>query len=215
MTKIHLHGKISKKFGKLFELNIDNVSSALNAIDSNREGFLKEIKKMSIDGFNYFVLIDNKMIENKEEFIEKRKIENIHLIPAISGSGVAIAAAIGFTGIGAQIAGFVINMAISAAVSLGVNYIMNQLNKQAQPPQQHIAVGGGTAMLEAAGKSYIFNNLQNISSQGDSIPIGYGRYKLGTKVISVSVKDYATNQTYTNEFSNNTSLSVFTDFLTS
>lgn len=214
MTKIFLYGRISQKFGKVFKANINNVFSALKSIDCNREGFIKEVKELSRKGFDYFMIVDGDMIENNEELFERRKIEEIHLVPAVYGSGYALALAIGFTGVTAQVVGFVITMALSAAVSLGVGYLMAALNKQAQPPQQHIAVGGASAAVEAAGKSYIFNNLQNIAAQGASIPVGYGRYKIGSNVVQISIKNYPTNQTYTNEFSNNASLFAFSDFLT-
>jgi predicted phage tail protein len=214
MTKIFLHGIVGKKFGKCFNVNISNVFSALKAVECNREGFFKEIKDLSKKGFDYFMLVDGQVVETNEELIERRKIKEIHLIPAVHGSGAAIAVGIGLTGVTAQIVGFVIQMAVSAAVSLGVGFLMAQLNKQAQPPQQHIAVGGAAAAVEAAGKSYIFSNLQNLASQGDSIPVGYGRYKIGSHVVEISIKNYSTNQTYANEFSNYASISAFNDFLT-
>jgi predicted phage tail protein len=192
MTKINIHGILAKKFGSIFNIEISNANSAIKAIDANRQNFIFEINNLHKKGFNYVMIVNGEMVKCKNEFLEKRKISTIDIVPYISGSGPAVA--------------FIIPALIAAAVSLAVNFIMMALNKQAQPPQQFLSVGGSASSVDSAGKSYIFNNAQNIASQGDSIPVGYGRAKVSSHVISATIKNYPSNANYKNEFSNNSIL---------
>lgn len=207
MTKISIHGILGKKFGKTFNLKINSPTTAIKAIDANREGFILEIKKLSEKGLNYFVIIDGKFVEDKNEFIETKEIKTIDIVPSICGSGAAIVtwatgnAAANFTA-GQVAAAFLINVAISSAISIGISFIMNALQNQTQPPQQAsmLAVGGATSMLEAKGKSYVFNNMQNVASQGSVLPIGYGRMKIASQLIEANIKNFSTNETVQSEF---------------
>jgi predicted phage tail protein len=210
MTKISIHGILGKKFGKTFNLKINNPISAIKAIDANKEGFIQEIKILNEKGYNYFVIIDGKFIENENEFIERKEIKTIDIVPSIYGSGGAIVTwatgvtAANFT-VGQAAAAFLINVAITSAISVGISFIMNALQKQTQPPDKPgaIAVGGVTSILEAQGKSYVFNNMQNVAAQGSSIPIGYGRMKIASFLLEANVKNYSTNETVESEFLGN------------
>jgi predicted phage tail protein len=219
MTKISIHGILGKKFGKSFFIKINTAASAIKAIDANKEGFIQEIKKLSEKGFNYFVVIDGQFAENENEFIENKKIKTIDIVPSICGSGGAVVswatstAVADFT-IGQAVSAFLINAAISAAISIGISFIMNALQKQTEPPRTAgaVAVGGVTSMLEAQGKSYVFNNMQNIASQGSALPIGYGRFKVASYLIEANIKNYGSNESLNSQFST-TNLSIATDLL--
>jgi predicted phage tail protein len=206
MTKIYVHGILAKKFGSFFQFSISNAISALKAIDANKEGFLQEIKKLNKFGLDYFILVDDEIINNQGDFNVRKKISNIHIVPSIVGSGAAIVMlSVGAQTVGALTAAqmavaFLINAAITAAISLGVSMIMANINKQAQPPQQFIAVGGASAAIEAQGKNYIFNNVQNVAAQGISIPVGFGRLKVASVLIEATVKNYSTSESYVDTF---------------
>jgi predicted phage tail protein len=160
---------------------------------------------------DYILICNEKEINNTNELIEKRKIETIYIVPAIVGSGFEIAIGFGLAGsfgglslAGLAVAGLV-NGIISLGVSLAVSFLTSSLNKQATPPQQNIAVGGSTAMISAAGKSYIFSNKENVASQGSSIPVGYGLMKVSSNIISTSIRSYSTNEYYFDEFNKGSS----------
>jgi len=216
MTKIHLKGLLSIKFGSFFKINISSIQSALKAIDCNRVGFLKEIFSLSKNNYNYFIICDGHLIENENQFIEKRKIENIYIIPAITGSGSFVAAGMGLAveSFAFAVVTVLVNVVIATAISLAVSAIMASINNQGAPPQKKLAVGGATAQIEALGKSYIFSNDRNRASQGASIPIGYGKIKHSSNVLMISIKNYSTNQTIDSEFKTNENSSVFLDYLT-
>jgi len=219
MTKISIHGILAKKFGKSFIFKINNAASAIKAIDANKEGFIQEIKKLNESGLNYFIVINGEFAQNENDFIEKRKIQTIDIVPSICGSGGAIVSwatgtAVADFAIGETVSAFLINAAISAAISVGISFIMNSLQKQTEPPQtvSAIAVGGVTSILEAQGKSYVFNNMQNIASQGTALPVGYGRVKIASYLLEANVKNYSSNESAGSQFYSS-SASLIQDFL--
>lgn len=192
MTKIILHGILGKIFGKVFYAKVNNCYNAVKAIDANKNGFFRKLIDLNKENQNYYIIADGLMLKDKNELIEKRNIKTIDFIPAIIGHGQVIAAAL-FTSVTAQaIAAFLINAAITAGISYGVSLISAQLNKQASPPQQMMAVGGAVMASEARGKSYIFNNYANLIAQGTSVPVGYGKMRVASRVIYSSLKSYST-----------------------
>ena len=220
MTKIHLHGILGKIYGKTFNLKVSNASMAINAINCIREGFLKKIQDLSKNKCDYYLIIDDVIVNDKNEFVEKRQIKNIHFIPVLIGFGGAIVASLAGVAVAELttmqlVAAFLVNLVISAGVSMGISFLMASINKQGAPPQQMIAVGGATASIEAKGRSYIFANERNEISQGGSIPVGYGKLRVSSNTINMSVSNYATNSSVDQEFNLNKNLLEFSDFLTS
>lgn len=203
MTNINLHGILGKIFGKFFKLRINNCYSAIKAIDANRSGFLKKLFDLSLNNQNYHILVDGSIIHNENEILEKRMIKTIDFIPAVSGHGAAIAPLI-VSGVAAQaVVAFAINAVISAGISFGIGLISAAMNKQASPPQQMIAVGGAVMASEAKGRSYIFNNWSNLIAQGSSVPVGYGKMRISSRVIHATTKSFSTSISFENSASSN------------
>jgi len=221
MTKIYIKGILAKKFGSFFEGFVKDAYSAIRLIDANKNGFLKSLLNLNNENVFYAIICDGKLIETENQFLEKRKIQTINIVPIIVGSGAAVAIALNLvtsagalTLAGTIVAG-VVNAVIGTVISLGISFLMNAINKQANPQiaQQRVAVGGGVSTIESKGRSYIFSNKQNLTSQGSAIPVGYGKMKISSSLIHASVKSYPTNQTAQDEFKIYSSSSVFLDFL--
>jgi predicted phage tail protein len=219
-TQIYIHGILAKKFGKHFSGFVKDAYSAIKLIDANKNGFFKALMDLNKKNIFYTIVCDGKIIENENDFLEKRNIKTINIMPLIVGSGAAVAIAIGLavggklTLMGTIVAGLV-NAAISTAISLGISFLMSAINKQASPQisQQKIAVGGATAFIESKGKSYIFSNKQNLTSQGSAIPVGYGNMKVSSNLILASIKNYSTTQSTQDEFKLNSSSNAFFDYI--
>lgn len=206
MTNVYLHGILGKIFGKHFKICVTDGNSAINAIECNRPGFIKKLYSLSKEKRDYLIIIDGELVENKNSFLEKRKITEINIIPCISGYGPIgglVAVGLGFAAgtLGNVIVATLVNTLLSTALSVGISMIMNSINKQSEPPQaaQRISVGGMTSAISSAGRSYIFSNPNNNASQGAVIPIGFGKMRVSSSLIFSSVKNYDTNFNFSDE----------------
>ena len=221
MTKIYISGILGKIFGNFFELKIKNGFDALKGVDANKNGFLKKIKDLSSDGVYYQLIIDNQIISNNNQVIEKRKIKSIHIVPIVYGSGTAVAVGLGMvvsqTGaltMAGQIVAFAVNTLVSVGISLAVAHLtQTQADQVSAPNQGPQAVGGATAAVEARGKSYVFSSLENTASQGDPVSIGYGRFKCASKIIEAATKNYPTSLDTVQEFATMQLNSLFSDYI--
>jgi predicted phage tail protein len=217
MTKIYIKGALAKKFGSYFSGFVKDAYSAIKLIDANRSGFFKALLQLDNENSHYAIICDGKIIQNENDFLEKRKINTINIVPIIVGSGMAVALAIGLAAnsLGAALVAGIVNAVISTVISLGVSFLMSAINKQASPQvsQQRISVGGATLALESKGKSYIFSNKQNAVSQGTTISVGYGRMKISSNIIHASIKNYPSSQSTQEEFKSNFTSSVFLDYI--
>jgi predicted phage tail protein len=224
MTKIYISGILGKAFGNLFELKIKNGFDALKGIDANRNGFLKKIKDLSSEGIHYQLIIDNEIINNSNQIIEKRKIKSIYIVPVVYGSGQAVATGLnlvitegakaGTLSLMGQIVAGAVNTLISVGISLAVSYLtQTQADQASSPSQGPQAVGGASAAVEARGKNYVFSNAENTASQGDAVPVGYGKFKCNSKIIEAASKNYPTSIDNVEEFTSMQLSSLFTDYI--
>jgi hypothetical protein len=51
-----------------------------------------------------------------------------------------------------------------------------------------------SATTKALSESFAFSNKANVAAQGVPVPVGYGRLKVGSQTIQVSVKSYPQSQ---------------------
>jgi predicted phage tail protein len=62
--------------------------------------------------------------------------------------------------------------------------------------EEHLHTGGSTQSTQVRSRSFLFSNDKNVGTQGNRIPIGYGRFTTSSNVIFVSLKDYDTNSSF-------------------
>jgi len=189
MTIIKIHGFLSKEFGAKIKMNLGSLNNVISAIDCIRNGFRKRIIELQSQGYNFSI----------------QKIKNeIHITPLIHGSGKTlmyiIAVVLIVVGVilmfipGFQALGFQL---IMAGLQIGIQTAM--MPKMKFPDMQQQQVGGATYSSESDGKSYVFSNSNNLAVQGANIQLGYGQIKIGSQLLSVSVKSYKTSETFEKE----------------
>jgi predicted phage tail protein len=203
MTNIILHGILAKEFGGNFRMKIHKAANVFKAIDVNRKNFNKRIVELSREGFNYTIIVDGKKITELEELNIQREPQEIHLVPLIMGAGgVALVTFLtGATGAltgGAAIAAAVINSVIVMVVSMGLQMLL------APKPDDNAPISASTKALS---ESFSFSNKVNVASQGSAVPVGYGRLKVASQLIQMSVKSYPQNQNATDIMRQNPYLS--------
>jgi hypothetical protein len=189
MTNIILHGILAKEFGENFRMKIHKAANVFKAIDVNRKNFNKRMFELSREGLNYTIIVDGKKITELEELNIQREPQEIHLVPLIMGAGgvalvTFLTSATGALTGGAAIAAAVINSVIGMVVSMGLQMLL-------APSDDTAPISASTKALS---ESFAFSNKVNVASQGSAVPVGYGRLKVASQVIQMSVKSYPQNQ---------------------
>ena len=188
MTEVKIHGFLSKIFGSSFKFHLGKTNDVIKAIDCVKPNFRKKLIELQNNGYIYSLQIKGNVI---------------NIIPIVAGSGrtfykilsiVMIVVGIvlmfipGLQGIGFSL--------ITSGMQLGIAAFFPP---KIRFPNTSYSTGGATFSSKNAGKSYIFSNVNNLSSQGSLIRIGYGKLLVGSNIIQVSVKNYKTNQTFAQE----------------
>lgn len=164
MKTIFLHGKLGELYGEKWELEVDSPSEAAKAINANKPGFLDYLCKKYQEGLEYKLKIGDSYIEENIDF--KYPQESYHIMPVARGGS------------------FLANPWFWALlfVSAAVTYVMYSKMKPPRPedPTQK--------------SSFLFQGATNTTAQGNFVPIGYGRLKVGSQVIHSSQESRIMNQ---------------------
>jgi predicted phage tail protein len=178
MTTIRLHGILAKEYPDVFSMKIGNPSSVFAAIDCNRKGFTKRVIELQKQGFVYDVIVNKTRITSGYKMDGMKDPETIDLVPVIIGSGAVGLFLFGGTSI--------LGSAVASLALAGISYALSP-----KPDTQDQRV---SATAEASKSSFVFGGVVNTASQGTPVPIGYGRLKIGSKVIQATIKSFPQNQ---------------------
>lgn len=188
MITVFLEGQLGAHISKEWKLGVRTVSDALRAIQANTGNFLGSVIR---NKNQYVVMVDGQPVENTTSLHMKVK-KSIHIIPVLAGGAVfwpafikAVAAVANFladywawyaaAGEGVQFAiAALIVIGGYALISYGISLLVESI------------MGGGEGDSRST-SSYVFMGPENVSSQGDAVPIAYGRLLVGSKIISVSM----------------------------
>jgi hypothetical protein len=141
----------------------------------------------------YTIVADDQWIQGNS-CSKKNKIKKIDFTPCILGSGILVLA-----GVTAKTAALIWTV-VSAVVSIAsAVYSYIQAGKQAYPE-----IPGAQGISSANSRSLSFSNRENITEQGNPVPLVYGRMKIGSAVIQSSVKSFPLTLTLADEFLNST-----------
>lgn len=180
MRTVYLHGKLGKRFGKKWRLDVSSAQEAVSAIDANQEGFIDYILTHSLKGDDYYFLKKSpNKIKSKEDLkenvlttdfhnIQLRQSE-IHLVPKTYG-GFVSTFMIGVFG-----KGLIASIATSMVWGAVTQVAMNALFKPPKSP---------TPSAPVSTKSFLLQGATNRTAQGIPVPVGYGMVKIGSANIS-------------------------------
>ena len=194
MTIIKLHGLLAQEYQEQFVLKVGKAKDVVRAIDCNRRGFLRRVNELKRQGLHYELVVNKGCAEGLGSITNE--IDQIDLVPMIVGSAAVIGGIAAIFGGGA-----IATAGATLAVGAGVAALSSALKPK---PEQQPDVGGTkvsdttapandepvTFQSRASVASMIFNNVTNIASQGDPVPIGYGRLKVGSSVIQATIKSF-------------------------
>ncbi len=214
--KIILHGKVGTKFGKEWDLSVRSVNEGLRAIDANSEGFFKYLTKKENENLFFRIYKDKNSILNESELdLECSNINTVHIFPVVKGAseigagignakserkkkayrmmgygagGMALSYGLDLLGdsIGGTLGGllgFIADIGYEISGALLTQGAMMLLQKDPPEPPG----GEDTAVVQKSTASFTFSRPLNNTTQGAVVPVGYGRMRIGSHVISSHV----------------------------
>jgi len=171
MTNVFLEGRLGDVVGQEFTFKARNVKEVLSAIEAN-SGKLR----------NY--LFSNKkrlfaiFVEGKEAgLFTSVKGKVVRILPILFGSVATISAMIAAKlvkgAVAKAVVGFIVGAVLSAVLSFGISMLISKMLKPDDPDT-------------VSTSSFIFGQAENVANQGVPVPVGYGRLKIGSRIISVN-----------------------------
>jgi predicted phage tail protein len=189
MTNIILHGILADNFGKEINLEIGNIKTLLDAIDANKDGFIKKINSLSEMGLNYCIIVDGELMKERTQIDSLENPKQIDIVPIVCGHGFVLAA-IGIAGLVAGSA-----LSIGLLTTLGGIFLSTGLAMLLAPTPDYPDAVQAEQYSTGLEKSFAFANRANVAAQGVAVPVGYGRLKVGSQVIQACTKSYPQNTT--------------------
>lgn len=189
MINVVLHGEMGKIYGHSHRFAVKTGGEAFKALRANFKTFNEFIINGAKIGKNYMVVVDDKEVEDAAQFSNEKAEKEIHFVPVVLGAGgdgnlgfVLLAAgailAVGGFFIGGAFGSFLTQLGISLALA-GIAALLFEPPK---PPNL-------TQTVSAGANSYFFGGRANSAQQGVVVPVGYGRLKIGSKIIRSSVRN--------------------------
>lgn len=186
MTRIELGGILGKTFGKVHHRLISTTHEATRALAVTIKGFEQYMISSKRRGLTYAVYKGKRNI-SEQDLGYPVSGEVIRIVPIIIGSkrsgflqtilGVALIAVAAFAPWGAAIWASNIAFNVGAVVALGG--VIQMLSPQPK----------GLASKQSADNkaSYAFGGVTNTTSQGNPVPLGYGKRRIGGAIISAGI----------------------------
>ena len=179
MTTVNIEGHLGRVFGYVWNLQVSTfreLFSAMEANSKNLRSYLHQNKKEY-----WAIFVDGERVESDKFLQTNIKAKKVKIIPILAGAAAALAgflvAQLGIQS--AFIVGlleFVLTVLISAAISFGISMLMAKLLSTNDPEAMKTT-------------SFLFASAENTTEQGQVVPVGYGRIKVGSKVISVAASN--------------------------
>lgn len=171
MTNVFLEGRLGDVVGQEFTFKARNVKEVLSAIEANTgklRNYLFSNKKRLFAIF----------VEGKEAgLFTSVKGKVVRILPILFGSVATISAAIAAKlvkgAVAKAVVGFIVGAVLSAVLSFGISMLISKMLKPDDPDT-------------VSTSSFIFGQAENVANQGVPVPVGYGRLKIGSRIISVN-----------------------------
>ncbi|WP_421533019.1 tail assembly protein [Lelliottia amnigena] len=182
---IRLYGVLGATFGREFKLSVASPKEAIRALCVIVPGLERFLNTSKQRGLTYAVFSGKRNLQN-DELVMDQSFADIRIAPVVVGSkrggifqtilGVAlVAAAIWMPGV--SIGASNIMFQIGGAMALGG--VVQMLSPQTT----------GLASKQSADNkaSYAFGGVTNTTTQGNPVPLLYGRRRIGGAIVSAGI----------------------------
>lgn len=198
LKKIKLLGHLGKKFGREYQFDVSSPAEAVKALCHQVKGFRQYMQEGRGKEQKFKIIVGDSALENVEKQLFLRTNNDISIVPIVKGSGgdvgliiLGAALVVASGGLGAGLASglFVGEFAAfagaaSAATAIGFGVLAVGLSGLLFKPQTQATPQERNKNDD---RSYLFNGAVNTTQQGQPIPIGYGRMRIGSQVVSASL----------------------------
>ncbi len=209
MRPVYLHGALGRKYGKVFHFDVKCASEAIRALCVQLKGFRNDFSK----GFYHVVWKANRKIHLSLDGTTMILIGGaIHIIPVLAGASnkttglfimLAGAALLATAFILAPEIGLSIGGAALTTTSSSLAATAISLGSLGSITYGNIAMMGFGLLLLGAGAALapqisdpiastgrgLFSAPENVSAQGLAVPLVYGRFLVGSIVISAGLSN--------------------------
>ncbi|HHZ8458357.1 MAG: tail assembly protein [Enterobacter sichuanensis] len=185
MTNIKLSGSLAKMLGRTHQRLIGTPREVFRALSVTVPGFEKYLNTSRARGLTYAVMVGKRNISESDLDFPNAGQE-IRIVPVIMGSkrsgilqtilGAAlVAVSIWMPGVSIAAS----NMMFAAGASMALGGIAQMLSPQP---------GGLASKQDADNKaSYAFGGVTNTAAQGYTVPLLYGKRRIGGAIISAGI----------------------------
>ena len=194
LRTIKLTGILGRKFGRIHHLAVDSPAEAVRALSAIKQGFRAFLERSHLDGFGYKVVIEKMAINTDSAGTDLHMQHGVNAVftfaPRPTGAksglgqiilGVALVAAAFWTA-GWSLSGLMASTAAKGVAMFGASLFLGGVTQMLSP-----TIKASTSESDANKPSYIFNGAVNTTSQGQPVPILYGRMMVGSAVVSAGL----------------------------
>jgi predicted phage tail protein len=196
LKTIHLHGDLEQKYGGPFELAVNTVREACNALALMIPGFREDVIGQDRDKYYKVIMgnVNNGFNLSEDDIQTFHTSKDIHIIPVVSGAkdrGVGkiifgallfgAGAIMGFGSSGFTLTGTSATTGVQVA-RLGVGIALAGVGQMLSPSPTVTSSEPADSR-----ESFLFNGATNRSTQGCSIPLTYGKFMIGSVVVSAGI----------------------------
>lgn len=187
VVPVRLHGALGARFGAEHRLAVRTPAEAVRALTVLRPGF-----RQAIAAGNWQVVRGDLAAGaalGADELGMRLGPAGLHIVPVTAGAhgglgkiigGLALAAGAFF--LGPASLGLIGTTVARAGIGIGISMALNGSSALLAPkPKASKAAGADNSSL-------LFNAPENVSVQGGAVPIGFGRFRVGSVVISAGLE---------------------------
>lgn len=183
-----LHGYLRKRFGRQYKLDVDSPAEVVRALGVQVKGFLSAIRYGE-----FRVLRGSYALGEAELGLPLADEREFHIVPVASGSkrggllkvilGVALIG-IGFAVMGGAAAGSFAMSLGKTLLTFGAGMFFNGLGQMLSPTPEIDPSHEGAATRQ----SHVFGGTQNLTEEGNIVPVIYGVTWGGSVVTSAGME---------------------------
>ncbi|MFV4757733.1 tail assembly protein [Citrobacter freundii] len=185
MTTIKLSGSLAKIFGREHKRLIATTQEAIRALCATLPGFEKYLNTSKSRGLTFSIFRGKQNI-GEDDLAFPAGGREIRIVPVIMGSkrsgllqtilgAVLVATSIWMPGVSIAAS----NMMFGIGASMTIGGVAQMLSPQP---------GGLSSKQDADNKaSYAFGGVTNTTAQGNPVPLGYGKRRIGGAIISAGI----------------------------